>query len=151
LNVAVGNEPMWRRFCTALGRSDLADDPRFASNAARVANRTTLVPILEEVFRTRTVADWLKRLERQAVAAGPIRGVGEAWSDPVVAALGLLSRIPHPTAREVHAVATPLRLRRAAHAPARHPPLLGEHTEEVLAELGLSDGEIRRLRQEGVV
>jgi crotonobetainyl-CoA:carnitine CoA-transferase CaiB-like acyl-CoA transferase len=151
LNVAVGNEPMWRRLCLALDRPDLADDPRFASNAARVAHRTTLIPMLEEVFRTRTVAAWLLQLERHAVAAGPIRGVGEAWSDPVVAALGLLARIPHPTAREVHTVATPLRLTRATHAPPRHPPLLGEHTEEVLAELGLSEREIRRLRQEGVV
>lgn len=151
INVAVGNDAMWRRFCQAIEHPELADDPRFRTNADRVEHRILLVSILAGIFQERPSAEWLERLKAHEVAAGPILGVGEAWRHPSVQALELLTEVAHPTAGTLYQVRTPIRIHGTGENPCTPPPLLGQHTEAVLAELGLTKEEIHRLRALGVV
>lgn len=135
LVVAVGNDRQWARLCEALSRPDLAADPRFATNAARVEHRSLLVPLLEALFAGRTTAEWLSVLEAADVPAGPVNNVAEALSHPQVAAREMLQEVPHPGIGPVKMVGSPLKLSSTPPGIRRHPPLLGEHTEEILEEL----------------
>lgn len=135
LVVAVGNDRQWARLCEALSRSDLAADPRFATNAARVEHRSLLVPLLEALFAGRTTAEWLSVLEAADVPAGPVNNVAQALGHPQVAAREMLQEVPHPGIGPVKMVGSPLKLSSTPPGIRRHPPLLGEHTEEILEEL----------------
>ncbi|MCA1830677.1 MAG: CaiB/BaiF CoA transferase family protein [Actinomycetota bacterium] len=139
--LAVANEAIWERFCAAIGREDLCRDERFATNRDRVAHRAELVPLLAQLFAGRTRAEWLTVLSAAEVPAGPINSIGEVFADPQVRALGLVEEISHPSAGAVRLVRSPIEA--AGVAVGRHPPLLGEHTDEVLRELGFDD-EARR-------
>jgi len=145
--IAVANETIWRRFCDALGRTELAEDPRFATNRDRVANRDALAADLTRTFAGRTRDEWLGDLERAEVPCGPINSIGEVFADEQVRALGLAQQVPHPTAGTVRLVKAPIDLDRSPAEIGRHPPLLGEHTKEVLAELGYSEEEVRLLME----
>lgn len=145
--VAVGNDGQFAKFCAVAGRPELAADPRYATNAGRVRHRDTLVPVVEAIVRARTSAHWLQMLAAAGVPCGPINTIAQALADPQVLARGLRIERPHPAAGQVSLVASPIVVdgRRAAHP--LPPPLLGEHTAEILArELGLSAGEIESLR-----
>jgi formyl-CoA transferase len=143
--IAVANETIWRRFCAVTGRDDLARDPRFATNADRVANRFGLAGDLERMFATRPRAEWLAELGAGEVPCAPINSIAEVFADEQVRALGLVEDVPHPTAVNVKLVRSPIELSPEPASIRRAPPLLGEHTLEVLAELGYSKEEVQAL------
>lgn len=152
LVVAVGNDRQFAALCSRLlGHPELAADPRFATNAARVANREALLAILEPIFAARPTAQWLAGLEACGVPAGAVRSVGRALDAPEAAARGLVVSAPHPTAGEVRMVASPLRLSRTPVVPPVAPPLLGEHGDAVLGEAGYDADEIAALRGAGII
>lgn len=149
--VAVGNDGQFARYCEVAGRPDLARDPRFVRNADRVRHRTVLVPQLAALMKTRKRADWLAALEAVKVPCGPINDLADVFADPQVQARGMKVPLPHPRAAGLHVVGSPMRF---SHTPVQYrraPPLLGEHTDEVLGELGLSPEEIARLRDAGAL
>jgi crotonobetainyl-CoA:carnitine CoA-transferase CaiB-like acyl-CoA transferase len=151
LILAVGNDGQFARFCAVAGCPHLALDPRFAKNADRVRHRELLVPLLAERLRTRTRADWLTALEAATVPCGPINDLEEVFADPQVISRGLAVPVAHPHNTALQLVASPMRLSATPVQQRRPPPLLGQHTDEVLAEAGLGAEERRRLRDIGVL
>lgn len=132
--LAVGNDGQFAKFCAVAGHPEWSGDERFASNAQRVANRAVLVPLLRQATVMRTSADWIAALEAAGVPCGPINRIDEVFADPQVVARGLHIDLPHPLAGSVPLVANPIRLSDSPVAYQRPPPLLGEHTDEVLAQ-----------------
>ncbi len=151
LILAVGNDAQFQRFCQVAGCPELPQDERFARNAARVRHRDVLVPMLEGILRHRTRADWLAALDAAKVPCGPINDFDEVFRDPQVQARGMAMPVPHPLNDRLQLVASPMKLSATPVQLRRPPPLLGQHTEEVLAELGLDDAQVQALRAEGVV
>ncbi len=149
--LAVGNDGQFAKYCEVAGRPDLALDPRFARNADRVRHRAVLVPMLAHIMRTRPRADWLSALEAAKVPCGPINDLAEVFADPQVQARGMTVAMPHPLSDHLRLVASPMKLSATPVQYRRPPPLLGEHTDEVLAEAGLDAAEIAALRQAGVL
>ena len=156
--LAIGNDGQFARFCEAAGCSALALDDRYATNPQRVQHRDTLVPQLMDITRTRTTAEWIAALEHRAVPCGPINDIGQAFQDAQVLARGLAieqpcapSSVATQGVPSIRGVASPLRLQATPPVLRRAPPALGEHTDEVLAELGLDGAQIAALRQSGVV
>ena len=149
--LAIGNDGQFARFCEVAGRPELAADARFATNRARVENRAELIPLLNEITATRTTTEWIAQLEARAVPCGPINGLAEVFADPQVQARGLAVKMPHPEAGEVPLVASPIRLSKTPVEYRRAPPLVGEHTDEILADLGVDAAGIAGLRERGVV
>jgi formyl-CoA transferase len=152
LAIASANQRQFETLCRLLNRPELVADPRFASNADRLANRDALVALLQEVFVTKSADAWLALLNEGGIAAGPINTVPEAFADPQVAALNVVRTLPHPTAGEIRVVAPPFSLSESEVGPRSAPPLLGQHTAEVLRDvLGRSDDEIGALRADGAI
>ena len=150
--LAIGNDDQFSSFCAAAGEPSLADDPRFATNARRVANRAELIPLLQRLTVARTTAEWTAALAEQGVPCGPINDLAQVFADPHVVARGLASRIEHETLGSVPTVASPLRLSATPVTYDAAPPGLGEHTDSVLADtLGFSPDEIASLRSRGIV
>jgi formyl-CoA transferase len=150
--IAVGNDSQYAKFCEIAGRPDLAADPRFTSNAERVRNRALLVPLLEAIVRDKPAAFWTGKLEAAGVPCGPINSIAQALADPQAVARGLRIELPHPTAGTVPLVGMPIRMSASSPSYERPPPLLGEHTDEVLREVaGLRADEIAALRSRGVL
>lgn len=150
--LAVGNDAQFARFCQVAGRPDLAGDARFQTNAARVRARAELVPLLEEVLRTRPSADWLAGLEAVGVPCGPINTLDQVFADPQVRHRGMVVPLPHPTAGSVDVVASPIHYSATPLEAGTAPPTLGQHTGEVLGGLlGLDDARLADLRARGVI
>ncbi|HYR35453.1 MAG TPA: CaiB/BaiF CoA-transferase family protein [Burkholderiales bacterium] len=149
--LACGNDNLYRKFCEAAGCPELAGDPRFATNGKRVENRAELTRLLGDVFRKRTKREWLELLEAAGVPNGPINDVAQVFEEPQVKARGVRIELEHPVAGKLPMVASPMRFSETPLEYRRAPPLLGEHTEEVLRGLGKSDAEIARLRSAGVI
>ncbi len=151
--LAVGNDEQYARMCRAIGREDLAEDPRFRTNADRVKNRDTLIPILAEVFKERPRDAWIALFKAAGVPATPVNDIGEAFSDPQAEARGAIWRLDHPTIGPLKTVASVFQhYSRTPAAPAGPPPLLGEHTVKVLkGELGYSEEELKALLEAGVI
>jgi crotonobetainyl-CoA:carnitine CoA-transferase CaiB-like acyl-CoA transferase len=150
-NIAVGNEEMWARFCDAIERRDLSDDQRFDSNTKRVEHRVLLNQLLESVLATRSVSEWVERLNRAGVACGPIYRLDQVFEDPQVAHLGLVHELAHPVWGVVRLLGLPVTLHRTPAKVTRPAPLAGEHTREVLERLGYPAPAIDALVAEGVV
>jgi len=138
--LAVGNDTQFAKFCEVAGAPELAKDPRYARNAGRVRERATLVPILAALMKRRSRTDWLGALEAAKVPSGPINDLADVFADPQVLARGMTVRIPHPLTDELTLVASPIKLSATPVQYRRPPPLLGEHTEEVLREYGIDGG-----------
>jgi len=149
--VAVGSERQWRRFCEAIGLADLAAEPRYAANGDRVEHRAELRPILAARFLERDRAAWLATLEAAEVPSGPIQDIVEAFASPEAAALGMTVEQEHPAWGVIRQAGIPFRLSGTPATIRTPPPLLGEHTDEVLAGLGRTPSEIAALRRAGVV
>jgi crotonobetainyl-CoA:carnitine CoA-transferase CaiB-like acyl-CoA transferase len=151
LILAVGNDRQFAKFCAIAGRPEWAADPRFATNAERVRNRAVLVPMLEDAVRQRPRADWLAALEAAKVPCGSINSIGEALADPQAQARGAVVNLPHPLAPDLRLIASPMKLS-ATPVQYRHaPPLLGQHSEDLLREAGCSVEEITNWRTSGVI
>ena len=152
MTVAVGNDRQFRLLCRILGREELADDPRFATNPQRVAHRDQLIPLLQAVFETRDADDWLAAMTEAGIPCGPINTLDRVFSHPQILHRGMVVELPHPTAGSVRLTGPPFILSETPAAVRSHPPLLGEHTEEILRDrLGFTAAEIARLREEGAI
>jgi crotonobetainyl-CoA:carnitine CoA-transferase CaiB-like acyl-CoA transferase len=150
--LAVGNDAQFRRLCIALGVPELADDARFASNAARVAQRETLIDILTERFAVREPTHWLALLDAAEVPCAPVNDLAQVFADPQIAARGLRRDVLRPDGRPVPQVANPVRFSATPPVPPRAPPDLGEHTADVLRDwLGLAPTRIGALRSTGAI
>jgi crotonobetainyl-CoA:carnitine CoA-transferase CaiB-like acyl-CoA transferase len=149
--LAVGNDSQFERFCSVAGCPELARDPRFARNADRVRHRDTLVPLLAERMRQRARSEWLSALDAAGVPCGPINDLADVFADPHVRARGMTLTMAHPLQPALELVASPMKLSATPVTLRRPPPLLGEHTDEVLAEFGLAPEEISNLRRTGTI
>jgi crotonobetainyl-CoA:carnitine CoA-transferase CaiB-like acyl-CoA transferase len=150
--IACGNDNLYRKFCEAAGCAELANDARFATNGKRVENRAELTRLLQGIFAKRPTQEWLDLLEAAGVPNGPINDVAQVFEEPQVKARGVRVELDHPAAGKLPTVASPMRF---SVTPLEHklaPPLLGQHTEEILRErLGRSAAQIAALRAEGVI
>jgi len=152
LALAVGSDKLWRLFCLILDLEEMLDDPRYATNAARVQNRATLIPKLQEVFLTKTYEEWETLLLAQGIPMGAINTIAQVVNHPQVQARGMIVESEHPIAGKVKLVGVPVKLSETPGSVREPAPLLGQHTDEVLHEyLGMTDAEISALRQEGVI
>ena len=149
--VAVGTERQWRRLCDAVGLPALADDARFATNGARVEHRVELRPLLAAAFATRPSADWLAALDAAEVPCGSINDVLEAFASPGAMANGMRVAVDHARLGSVEQVGVPFSLSRTPASIRTAPPLLGEHGDEILDELGYPEEEVARLRATGII
>ena len=149
--LAVGNDAQFAKFCEAAGTA-WAQDARFATNADRVRQRSTLVPMIASVIATRTQRWWLEALEARGVPCGPISTLDQVFADPQIAARGMRVDMPHPTAGNVPQVGSPFHYSKTPVCYERPPPLLGQHTAEVLRErLAYDDARIAELADKGIV
>jgi crotonobetainyl-CoA:carnitine CoA-transferase CaiB-like acyl-CoA transferase len=150
--LACGNDNLYRKFCEAAGCMELAVDARFASNGKRVENRKELTRLLGEIFQKRTKKEWVELLEAAGVPNGPINDVAQVFNEPQVRARGVRLELDHPVAGKLPTVASPMRFSATPLDYRTPPPLLGEHTDEVLRGLlGKGAPEIARLRAEGAI
>jgi crotonobetainyl-CoA:carnitine CoA-transferase CaiB-like acyl-CoA transferase len=150
--IAVGSDALWKTFCRILGIAHLEKDPRFATNRARTENRAVVVPQLQEVFLTRTYAEWEALFVEAGLPVGAINDLERVVSHPQVKARGLLKKMQHPVAGEVEVIAPFFAMSETPGGAVLPAPLLGEHTDEVLhQELGLPHDELARLRHAGVL
>ncbi|MEM6283024.1 MAG: CaiB/BaiF CoA-transferase family protein [Chloroflexota bacterium] len=150
--LAVGNDRQFRLLCGMIERQDLLEDPRYATNPARVENRDTLVPILQEIFAQQPRKRWISSLLENGIPAGPINDVGTALHDPHVQARGMVAEAAHPNGETLRYVASPLKLSETPAEMRTPPPLLGQHTDEILTDLlNLNPADINDYRQQGVI
>jgi len=152
ITIAVGNDPQFARFCEVLGKPGLASDPRFSTNPMRAKNRKTLVPMLEEALLGRPAREWYAAFEAAGVPSGPTYDFRQVFEDPQIRHRELLTEMSHPLAGAVPLVGNPIKFSDTPVEYRRPPPLLGEHTREVLREvLRLDEREIDALAQQGVI
>jgi crotonobetainyl-CoA:carnitine CoA-transferase CaiB-like acyl-CoA transferase len=149
--VVAGNDAQFVALCEVIGQPALARDERYATNGQRVRNQASLDPLLDAIFAERPRAYWLDSLKKAGVPAGSINSVPEVFDDPQVVHRAMLRHLPHPVAGSVPQVMNPLRFGGAELRVDRAPPLLGEHTDEVLRELGLDAARIQALRERKVI
>ncbi|MDY0919932.1 CaiB/BaiF CoA-transferase family protein [Pseudomonas viridiflava] len=150
--LTVGNDSQFRKFAEVAGQSQWATDPRFLTNKLRVANRSELIPLIRQATVFKTTAQWVDELEAAGVPCGPVNDLAQVFADPQVLARGLAIELPHALGGRVAQVASPIRLSETPVEYQRAPPLLGEHTSQVLQELlGMSGDEVVALREAGVL
>lgn len=150
--LTVGNDSQFRKFAQVAGQAQWADDPRFLTNKLRVANRAELIPLIRQATVFKTTAQWVSELESAGVPCGPINDLSQVFSDPHVQARGLAMNLPHALGGSVPQVASPIRMSATPVEYRQAPPLLGEHTAEVLERvLGMQAAQINTFRQDGVL
>lgn len=149
--LGAANDGLWQRFCDAIERPDLTADPRFRTNLDRVKHRSDLIAILEDLFQTKTTAAWVTLLEGAGIPNSPVNTIADLVKDPQVAYREMLVDVPHPTVSGLRAPASPMKLSDGPTSTRRHPPANGEHTEEILLELGYSKSDITSLESAGAV
>ena len=151
INIGAANQNNWERMCRAVGREDLLDDKRFASNPERMVNIGALTPIMEETFRTRTTSHWVKLLEDAGVPCGPIYDIEQVYADPHVQSRDMAVALEHPKAGSIRNIGVAVKLSDTPGSVRTPAPLLGQHTDEVLAQFGYADTDIAALRDSGAL
>lgn len=151
LNIGAMSQATWVGTCKALGQAALATDDRFATNGARMRHRETLVDIMSVTLRTRTTNEWVEAFERQGVPAGPVKNIQQVLEDPQTRARDMVIRVQHPRAGEMDALGLPIKFSAGHGVTARGAPLYGEHTREVMREMGYADDEIERMAKVGAI
>lgn len=149
--IAVGNDDIWKRFCPAAELPELAANPRFATNKDRMANYDEMRPPIDRVFRTASNAEWIARLNAAGVPNGEVRDIGQMLNDPQLAAREMVQTLMHPTIGATRVIGTPIKLSDTPASLRSAPPVLGQHTDAVLAEIGYSAVEIAGLRDTRVI
>jgi formyl-CoA transferase len=150
--LGIGNDGQWKQFCERAGQKEWAEADRFKTNAKRVENREILIPLLEELFYKHEIAHWLSILESVGVPCGPINSIDQVMNDPQVQAREMVVKVDHPSAGPIKMVASPLKIPTAKVEVRLPPPMLGEHTEEILhQQLGYNRESIEKLRTEQVI
>jgi crotonobetainyl-CoA:carnitine CoA-transferase CaiB-like acyl-CoA transferase len=142
---------VWRSFCELVQRPDLATDERFVENASRISHYQVLMPIVREIIREKTVDEWLSLLRDAGVPAGRINTIDQALSDEHLHERGIIVELEHPMLGMIKSIATPVHLSGTPLTYYRHPPMLGEHTDEIIRELHYTDDDIKQLRENRVI
>jgi crotonobetainyl-CoA:carnitine CoA-transferase CaiB-like acyl-CoA transferase len=150
-NLAVGSEPLWARFCPAIGLPEIVADPRFASNPERVRHRAELEEILEAHFAQQDAQYWLERLRAARIPCGPVNTLPDILNDDHFLARGGVVEMDHPAAGRTRTLGNPMHFSDSSPTYRRPAPLLGEHTGEILAELGYETAAVAQLKADGVV
>jgi formyl-CoA transferase len=150
--VAAGNDGQYKKFVAAGGEEQLATDERFCTNPARVANREVLIPLLADMVKRKSRQEWIALLEDAGVPCGPINRLDDVFNDPQVKARGMQITLPHPSAGSVKLVGSPMKLSATPPDYQSPPPLLGQHTDQILKSvLGYDDEQLSQLRQRGII
>ena len=151
INIGAANQNNWERMCRAVGREDLLDDDRFASNPERMVSIEALTPIMEETFRTQTTAHWVEVLENAGVPCGPIYNIEQVYADPHVQSRDMSVKLEHPKSGSIRNIGVPVKLSDTPGSVRTPAPLLGQHSDEVLAQYGYANGDIAVFRDAGVL
>jgi len=150
--LAIGNDLQFKRFCELINNPELAHDPRFISNKQRVRNRASLIPIIEKIMKQRNSDEWLQKLDEEHIPCSPINSIDEVFANDQIQHRGMQLEMDHPVVKKISMVANPIKFSKTPNSYDRPPPLLGEHTNEVLTELlGLDDAKIEALKNTGVI
>ena len=150
--IAVANQKLWINFCKLVGKDDWLSDPRFETNPKRVEYRNTLLPLLDELFAQKTCDKWMELLVGAAIPCGPVNNMEHLFSDPQIDHRNMVAKIPHPTIGTLALTGIPIKYSVTPGTIRRHPPLLGEHTDEVLADtLGYSTDQIKVLKEQDTI
>jgi len=150
-NLAAGNDRLWQQFCDLIDRPDLKTNEKFATNPKRVQNHAELHPTLEKIFASKTADEWLAILEKGGIPCGPIYSVSEVLEHPQVRAREMVVERPHPKLKSVKMTGVPVKLSGTPGEAGTAPPMLGQHTQEVLRDLGYKDADIDRLKKAGAI
>jgi formyl-CoA transferase len=149
--MAVGNDAQFARFCELAGRPELAKDPRYATNSQRLVNRKEIIPIVAEIMRTKTRAEWMAALEKAGIACGPINSLDQVFEEPQIKARGMKVTLPHHLAGKVDVVGSPMNFSDSKIEYKLPPPTVGQHTDEVLKSIGYDAAKIKALREKKIV
>jgi formyl-CoA transferase len=150
--IAVANQKLWVNFCKLVGRPQWLEDPRFESNSKRVEHREVLLPLIDELMAQRTCDEWMEVFVEAAIPCGPVNDMEHLFADPQVLHRAMIAEVPHPTIGSLRLTGTPIKYSETPATIRRHPPLLGEHTDEVLAEvLEYQPERIETLRQQRAI
>lgn len=150
--IAAANQKLWLSFCKVVGREDWLDDPRFESNPKRVENRDVLIPLIDRLFAQKTCDEWMDLLVGAAIPCGPVNNMQHLFADPQVRHRNMIAEVPHPTIETLRLTGIPVKYSETPGKVRIHPPLLGEHTDEVLSEaLGYSCEQIEALKEQGTI
>ncbi len=151
INIAAGNDNLWKKFCAVTDLSDIADDPKFATNPKRVENRDEVVEIVSKKINTKTMQEWLDILNDAGVPCGPIYTVDQIFNDPQVLAREMLVEVDHPKCGKIQVTGSPIKLSETPAEITTHPPMLGEHNSSILQEFGFSEEDITKLKEDKVI
>lgn len=151
INVAVGSEKLWQNFCSAINHEELVRNPKYKTNRDRVEHRDELISALSKIFSENPADVWLDALEKKGVPAGPIYTFDQIFSDPQVLHRGMLVEMDHASAGKIKQTGVPVKLSETPGSIESPPPLLGEHTGEILQRIGYSDDDIMALKEKGVI
>ena len=151
INIAVGNDQLWQKFCEAVGLENIKDDVKFSTNAKRVENRDEIVKIIANLITTKNGEEWLKILTDAGVPCGPINNLYDIFNDPQVLYRQMVHEVTHPKAGEIKLIGIPIKLSDTPGEILTAPPVLGQHNKELLIELGYSDKNIDKMQEDGVI
>ena len=151
INLGGANQANWERIVKVIGRPELAQDERFRTNGERMKNLAALTPLIAERMKSRSSAEWIREFEAAGVPVGPVNKIGEMLADPQVQAREMVVEVDHPRAGRTKALGLPIKFSETPGEITRAAPLLGQHTREILADLGYSPAEIDRLGSEGAI
>ena len=148
----MANQKLWVNFCKLIGKEEWLEDPRFESNPKRVENREVLLPLLAEVMAQKTCDEWVELLVEGAIPCGPVNNMQRLFADPQVLHRGMVAEVPHPTIGTLRLAGIPIKYAETPPTVRLPPPLLGEHTNEILADmLGYPPEKLEALRRQGAI